>query len=900
MPATAATTRLSDWLGLRPEERRDAFFGLATLLVTIAAHTMMETARDTLFLSDLPAARLPWAYLCIAALALVAGGGLSLTRALPRGHVLTATLLAVAAVSVVFWYLSADRDPATLFAFYVWTGLAASLVTLQLWLRAGSIFDVSRAKRVFTLIGAGGLAGATLGAALSSVVLHFTGPRVLMLGGAILFATAALVNSLWGHAHVPAASAPAAGEGSMLELLRGDPYLWRLLVLTILATVVVTGLDYVFKSVVAASVPRPRLGPFLARYHTLVNAGALVFQLLLAPRVIRSAGVIGALVLLPAVIVIGTGATAALGGLVWILIAKAADGTMRHSLDRAGNEILHLPLTDTVRERWKAVTTGLGQRGGQALASVALLAAVSLDASPYTIAGALAVLAALWMGSVLALRPLYVGRFREQLRTFKRGHQGTLPPLDLASLEILVAALGSPDNAEVLAALDMLEAYDKQHLVSPLLVQHPSRDVALRAVMLLAEQSRSDVPRLVERALTHPDEEVRAAALRVRTAAQPDEALLRRHLHDATPAVRCAALVGLVAGGFLEGREAEDALHEVLGTVTPDACPTLARALVDLPTPLARPLARELACNADPSFGVSVARALAVEPNPIFLETLIDLLADREARGYARPALVALGGTALERLERALEDLGTATDVRLHIPRTISRFATARAAAILVRRLPREDDHRVRYKILRGLSRMRADDPTLAVDAEALQDAADTFLERAAILLTHRVAWETLAVAGELPADRDLLPTLLEDKERRALEGVFRVLHILEPSADYALVYRGLAAGDPQSRASGREILENVLRGPLRPALLAMTDTLESTARLTELLKTYELPDGEALLVAGEDDARRLPLARALLARLRDDPNELLRKIAEHELAGLHGTSAGQERADAR
>ena len=895
------TNRLSDWLVLRPGERRDALFGFATLLVTIAGHTMMETARDTLFLSDLPADRLPWAYLCIAALALVGGGGIShLTRSLPRGHTLTATLLAVTVVSVGFWHVSADPRPEILFAFYVWTGLAASLITLQLWLRAASIFDVGRAKRVFTLIGAGGLTGATLGAGLASVALQFAGPRVLILGGAALFATAALVNNLWGRAQSPHEPAPASGEGSTLELLRRDPYLWRLLLLTLVATVVVTGLDYVFKSIVAANIARPRLGHFLARYQTVVNASALVFQLVLAPRVIQSAGVIGALVVLPAIIMSGAAATAAFGGLAWILLAKAADGTMRHSLDRAGNEILHLPLTETVREQWKPVTTGLGQRGGQALASIALLVAVSLGASPHMIAGALAVLAAGWMVSALALRPLYVGRFREQLKTFKVGSHGTLPPLDLPSLEILVGALGSSDDAEVIAALDMLEAYEKQHLASPLLVHHPSREVALRAVMLLGESPRADLPRLVERALAHPDAEVRAAALRLRTASIPDEALLRRYLRDEMPAVRCAALVGLVAAGYLEGREAEDALHELLATATPDACPTLARALVGLPTRLARPLARELRRNAGPGFGVSVARALAVEPNPIFVETLLELLAEREARTYARPALVALGDTALERLEGALDDPETPPDLRLHIPRTISRFANGRAAAILVRRLLREDDHGVRYKILRGLGRMRADDPTLPVDVEALNEAAETFLERAATLLTYRVAWETLVAAGILPADRDLLPTLLENKERRALESVFRVLHILEPNAEYALVYRGLAASDPRARAGGREILENVLRGPLRPPLLAMTDALAPAPRLAQLLKSYELPDAQAMLATSEEEDERLRLAHALITRIRNDQNELLREIAEHELTAVRETHRYGEAAHAR
>src|SRR4029453_15815065 len=58
--------------GVRPEERRIVWVGFATLLTIVAGHTVLETARDALFLADLPASRLPWAYLGIAVLAFAA------------------------------------------------------------------------------------------------------------------------------------------------------------------------------------------------------------------------------------------------------------------------------------------------------------------------------------------------------------------------------------------------------------------------------------------------------------------------------------------------------------------------------------------------------------------------------------------------------------------------------------------------------------------------------------------------------------------------------------------------------------------------------------------------------------------------------------------------------------
>src|SRR5262249_52733055 len=154
-----------------------------------------------------------------------------------------------------------------------------------------------------------------------------------------------------------------------------------------------------------------------------------------------------------------------------------------------------------------------------------------------------------------------------------------------------------------------------------------------------------------DRLLEHGDDEVRAAVLGLRTARHPDEALLRRHLRDArSPAVRCTALIGLLAGGFVDDAEAPAALRTVLETATAHSAAALGHALGELPPRFARVLAGELGRNRDPRFGTEVARAIAADPSPLFLDTLIELLAHREARTEARTALVALGAEALERL----------------------------------------------------------------------------------------------------------------------------------------------------------------------------------------------------------------------------------------------------------
>ena len=56
---------------IRPGEGRNTWAAFAALFILIASHSVLETARDALFLADIPATNLPWVYLAIAAVSLV-------------------------------------------------------------------------------------------------------------------------------------------------------------------------------------------------------------------------------------------------------------------------------------------------------------------------------------------------------------------------------------------------------------------------------------------------------------------------------------------------------------------------------------------------------------------------------------------------------------------------------------------------------------------------------------------------------------------------------------------------------------------------------------------------------------------------------------------------------------
>jgi ATP/ADP translocase len=162
---------LPGFADIRPEERRDAWGAFLALFGILSAHTLLETARDALFLARLPPSQLPWVYLAMAVLAVAlsqAPGG----KGVRAGRFAFSLLLAgCAAVTFGFWLLGASRNGLLLRGLYVWTGIVGTLTALQFWLVLGERYTITQAKRLYKVIGVGSVLGAAAGTRRATVHL---------------------------------------------------------------------------------------------------------------------------------------------------------------------------------------------------------------------------------------------------------------------------------------------------------------------------------------------------------------------------------------------------------------------------------------------------------------------------------------------------------------------------------------------------------------------------------------------------------------------------------------------------------------------------------------------------------------------------------------------------------
>jgi ATP/ADP translocase len=860
---------------IRPEERRGTAAAFFTLFGILAAHTVLETARDALFLARLPASQLPWVYLIIAAVAVAVSQG-PFARRRAGSYGLTVLLLGCAAVTFAFWLTRAWRSPAALYALYVWTGLVGSLAVLQFWIVVGDLYTVTQAKRIYGLLGTGSLLGAVAGAGAARLLAERAQAPVLILAAAITMAVTAIGPSLALKGAGESSGAPSPrGATSIVQaaqLLRGQPYVRGLAGLVLISTIALTLGDYVFKSAVARHVPSDQLGEFFATVYVILNLLALGAQLVLTDWLFRRLGLHRALWALPILLFMGAAGVALGGGLGAALLLKGADGTLRNSVHRTGSELLFLPLPDALRSRTKPLIDLVGQRGGQALASLLILSEVVLNRGDTVLAAASAALSLVWIAWTADLKSHYLNLFRVALREGTIQPSADLPPLDLGSLEMLFSALNSAEDAEVLAALDLLADEGRTRLIPALVLYHPSRAVVLRALDLFALDGRSDFLPVADRLLSHADAEVRAAALRARTRVKADEALLRAADDDPSPLVRATALVGLVSGGWASA-EARKMLHDVVEGHSSEARAALARAIREQPGAVFEDTLLRLAEVPQTEVQVQAALAMADVRSERFFPALLPLLAQREVRQASRAALVSGGEKALAFLDHALWDDTLPQEIRRHLPRTITLFEAGPAAAVLQGHLMGETDGMVRFKILRGLNRL-AGHPGVELDVAVLRRAIEGTLEAAFRLVHWRTVLERAAVVDKARATRghELLVGLLRDKEAHALERIFRLLSMQYGGDDFKRIYRGLRRPSAKVKAGSRELLENLVAPPLRQPLLALVD---------------DAPDAERLQRAAPLYVPR-PLAyEELLGLILEQPGESLRCIAAYHVGEL-------------
>lgn len=862
---------------VRATEDRGTIVGFAALLMAIlGGHTILETARDALLLTGPGPRVLGLVYMVIAIGTLPGAAFVSWAGQRFGQRQALAASLSISVVGPLVLYAS-PQSHATAIATYVMTGIFGSVVVPQFWTLVGTVLTVAQGKRLFGLIGAGGIVGAVVGPAIASGVLVYFPVKSLLLCGSAVFALAVVVVSAVRLTEAAADSVPIRRSSifDSIRAVRSQPFLVRVALVVFLSTAALLAIDYLFKSTVGRALPRADVAPFVAHYYLALNCLSLVVQLLASGRLIRRLGVVPGLLLTPALLLGGAVLAFASGSLPSVLLVKGIDGSLRFSMHRVTAELMYLPIPLKERRAAKPFIDGTLARAAQTLTGAGLLALAGTSfVAPRPLSIVVVGLTGAWLLTVLTMRRPYLQLLRSAVTSGALDAAGP-EPIDLETSQLLVQRLASEDPHQVEWALTVLARRGREGFVSALVLMHEDEGILLQALEMFGASSRTDWYARARKLLGDPRESVRIAAARalarheqLDASSLADDAgwrargyaAVRMALRDASTQVAEHASIAALLEASGDGRAASRL--GMLAAIA-DAAPT------GRLSPLLRRLASE--GRVSPEHTALLAQAAAHQGDTSVVPKLVELLAFREGREAVRAALVTLGEPALSEVRRVLRDATRDRRLRLHVPKTLAGFGSRRAADWLLEQITVERDGLVRYKCIQALRRL-VSERRIFVDRKRVERLCVSELERhfRRLALRHVIA---LSAESHPLLATELLLELLDEKAASALMRAFHLLQIAHPRQGVHHAFLAWRSHDPYARANGAELIDALLRRRdqtrLRALFRVATDDLDLADRI-ERARGLGLPavqsrdEAVEALVGGRD-----PMLAALGARLR-------------------------------
>jgi AAA family ATP:ADP antiporter len=712
--------------------------------------------------------------------------------------------------------------------------------------------------------------------------------NLLLVSATIMAVCLVLVVAIVGRESAAGASAGAAvkeeegvGGGEAIRMLRDSKHLQIIAIVIGCAAMGAAIIEQQLNMAAEAQLGQGQtdsITAFLAQVTVYLSLIGFAIQVGLTSRIHRLLGLGFALMILP----VSLGATAVVmlfNSALWApALARILDTSLRYTVDKTSREVLFLPLPSDIKYKAKPFVDVTMDRFAKAMGALLLLVLIKpwgLNLDWQRLSFASLTLMAVWIAMAIRARREYLTAFRRSIDQ----HQVTPADIratqaDLQTIETLVEELAHPDERRVLYAIDLLESLEKRHLVTPLLLHHSSAAVRARTLRSLQalrpELAQKWVP-AIERLLNDEDQDVRAGAVRAISAIRGEEAsgLMRPYLDDPNPRVAVTAAVALAASRDAADVEAAFGLLQRLAKDAREGGAAgrreVARALAHVPDPRFHELLVPLMYDGN----IEVAKAAIRSAGRIgsesflFVPALVSLLRNRLLKADARAVLVGYGEAVVEPLAYFLRDQEEDLWVRRHLPATLALIPSETTIRVLLEAL-KDRDGFLRFKAVMALDRIRRERPDLPIPRAPIEAMIQAEIVRYANGLTlHANLFTGPAAPARGPASKifsrdTLLARVLEEKQDRSRNRIFRLLGLIYPPGDIDAARFAIDHGDGRARASAAEYLDNLLSGDLRRRLMLLVEEMppeERVRRANTLFRTRrrDAEDTLAQLIHDED-----------------------------------------------
>jgi len=360
-----------------------------------------------------------------------------LASRLPRRRLINIVTVFFSACLGVFYLLAQAKVPLGV-AFFLWVGIFNLMVVAQFWSFANDVYTTDEGKRLFPIVAFGASSGAVFGSFATGRLIEPLGVyQLMLLAGALLLVGIVITNVVDGRerrrtersrataestAEMPAATqeirlesgefkiadlkremeepAPAAkpapakehlGGGNAFALVFRSPYLVLIAFLILILNWVNSNGEYILGAAVSNAAQRmvasgaahglsaeQIIGRFYSDFYSAVNLVGLLLQLFVVSRILKYFGVRVAILILPAIALLGYGVLAFVPVLSMIRLAKVAENSSDYSIQSTTRNVLFLPTTREEKYKAKQAIDSFFVRMGDVLSAAVVYVGTTL------------------------------------------------------------------------------------------------------------------------------------------------------------------------------------------------------------------------------------------------------------------------------------------------------------------------------------------------------------------------------------------------------------------------------------------------------------------------------------------------------------------------------------------
>ncbi len=843
--------RWTQFLGIRAGEHRRFAWLFAHSLFNGICIAFLFSSAYALFLYHYDVEQLPWAYIATALVGYAVVAVFSrLERVLPFKKLLLYQLYFVLVFIMTFWgaaHLGSASWP--IFLMFISMAPLLTLLELEYWGIAIRLFDLRQGKRLFNLVGTGGVLSSITGFFLVPVMVKME--LITHFEDLLLFAAVGVGLSIItvreigrrfpDELEVQSAADDRPDAGSFRGLLR-DRYFVLLSVLLVVFLLTLFLIDLSFLNEVETQyTDGAALAAFMGQFYGFIKLLELLVKAFLSGRLVSQFGVRFGLVSLPRALIVVVGfallahrlgvaadlffLTVAITKVIWLVLRKAVfDGAFK---------VLYQPLRDSEKFAFQARLEGTVSPAVTLSIGVLLLINSRGGFDTATLLWAVLPLLFIWIVAVALLHREYRKRLLAALdREVGKGRLDS--PVDAIRRRLIEVP---PSELDYVA--HVLEKVDASAVPQALIDVVSEGPAELRQPVLQRIERTRDFDALaaVELCIEDDDPVTRAAAART-----------MQSLRD----------VVTLTGG-------EQRIAKLMESRLPEDRELAALALgwsaVSSPGDLTG-----LLWDRDAAVRRAALLAAGRLREPRFFSRIIAHLSSSRFSGAATAALVSIGDPVLPELETAFGKIGQDGQVRARILDVYDRVGSPRAFGLVIDKL-KFPDKEVRHRVLISLSRRRykPEEQTVPELKNEIEEVVRT------------MAWNLAALLdlGEDPTTLEVSKALERENEHNR-SALFRLLSLLFDSRAMALVRDHLGDSHHESRVYALEILDVVVSPDLKPLLFPVVEempALKAARRLESYFPRQRLG--------------RLERLEAITFREYDDMSSWTRACALEAIAAL-------------